>query len=58
MANSIGQVLHIATSHGQLPGASREADVKFAPTGKSLKFLRCQKAISSGSENTYCSSEA
>ena len=55
MTNCIKQVLHIATLHGWLPGASHEANVKFVPTRKSLKFFRCQKLISSVSGNAFCS---
>ena len=58
MANSIGQVLHLAAVQGRLPGSSCEVDVREARTRRSLRFLRHHKAIRGGEENWYSNEEA
>ena len=51
VANIIGQVLHLAAPHGQLPSASYGTHINLVLTKISLRFFGQQKVIRDGSGN-------
>ena len=51
VANSMGQVLHLATSHGWLPATSCDVDIKDAQSRRSFRFFGRQKAMRGGVGN-------
>ena len=48
VANSMGQVLHLTTLHGWLPGSPYDIDLKDARTRRSFRFLGRWKVMSAG----------
>ena len=48
VANSMGQVLHLAAPHSWLPASSRDTVVKDAHTRRSFRFFRWRKAMKGG----------
>ena len=59
VANAIGQVLHLASLHHQLPDASHVPGVKFSLTRRFLKLSRHQNVMSDGDKKAlYSLSEA